>query len=161
MREYDIQPSPLFKTSKSVYSQGVEGVWTPELTFDTPGDLSVAYTDRYATYRKEGTRVELALNIVTSTFTFTTAAGTLRINGIPFTPRPEGTIYPMSHGTLWWQFITKANYTQVGMAIYPSATAIYFTASGSGQGRANIVVGDITSGNAMILTGGITYYTLS
>jgi hypothetical protein len=61
------------------------GSWTPTLRPDTIGDFAVAYTTNTGTYVKMGRRVWIDLNIVTSSITWTTASGTLRILGLPYT----------------------------------------------------------------------------
>lgn len=61
-----------------------EGTWTPTISADTPGDLSVAYTTRLGTYTKIGNLITLTFIIVTSTFTHTTASGALVVSGIPY-----------------------------------------------------------------------------
>src|SRR5688572_16415632 len=84
-----------------------EGTWTPVVTFATPGDLNVAYTVQQGLYTKIGRKVTLQLAIVTSAFTHTTAAGSLQITGVLFASS-NGTYA----GAMYFQGITKANYTQ-------------------------------------------------
>lgn len=62
-----------------------EGTWTPVLTFDTPGNLSVTYALQTGTYTKKGREVTVHCSIGTSVFTHTTASGSLRVTGLPFT----------------------------------------------------------------------------
>jgi hypothetical protein len=69
-----------------------EGTFTPAITFATPGDLSVAYSFQVGTYTKIGNRVIASVNIVTSSFSFTTASGTLSITGLPYTSDATATI---------------------------------------------------------------------
>lgn len=54
------------------------------ITFATPGNLSVAYSSQKGSYEKIGRQVRISFNIVTSTFTYTTAAGLVNITGLPF-----------------------------------------------------------------------------
>lgn len=61
-----------------------EGTWTPGLTFGTPGNLSVAYSTQSGRYVKIGRRVFLDLIIITTTFTHSTASGSLLLTGLPF-----------------------------------------------------------------------------
>lgn len=61
-----------------------EGTWTPTVTCDTPGDLSVTYSSQVGRYTKIGRQVHAQFYIVTSAFTHTTAAGSMRVGGIPF-----------------------------------------------------------------------------
>lgn len=60
------------------------GTWTPTLTFDTPGDLSVAYSVQVGDYRRCGDVVSAAFRVALTTWTHTTASGSLRIGGFPF-----------------------------------------------------------------------------
>ena len=62
-----------------------EGTWTPTLTFDVAGDLSVTYALQTGTYTKKGREVTAHCTIGTSAFTHTTASGSLRVSGLPFT----------------------------------------------------------------------------
>lgn len=62
-----------------------EGTWTPVLTFATPGNLSVVYSAQNGSYTKIGNRVFVVANMVTTTFTHTTASGALLVTGLPFT----------------------------------------------------------------------------
>lgn len=65
-----------------------EGTWTPSLTFLTPGDLNVVYTQRTGYYTKIGNLVYVSAYIVASPFTHSTASGELRIGGLPFIGGP-------------------------------------------------------------------------
>ncbi len=62
-----------------------EGTWTPTITFATSGNLVVVYSTRVGQYTKIGNRVIADFNVITSTFTHTTASGNLRVAGLPFT----------------------------------------------------------------------------
>ena len=128
-----------------------EGTWTPVLTFDTVGNLSVAYTTQLGWYQKIGNVVHLWWNIVTSTFTHTTAAGNIKITGVPFVA--TGTTSFLQYGLTNWQGITKAGYTQVNPRISVSDAQVFFIASGSGQAVSNIAFGDTPTGGTMILRG--------
>lgn len=63
-----------------------EGTWTPGVSFATPGDLSVAYSTQSGRYTKVGRSFMFDGTLVTSSFTYTTATGTLRVSGLPFAP---------------------------------------------------------------------------
>jgi hypothetical protein len=71
--------------STSNISDYVQGSFTPTLTFATPGDLSVVYSTRLANYIQIGKLITVSVSIITTTFTWTTASGNLRITGLPFT----------------------------------------------------------------------------
>ncbi len=60
------------------------GTWTPVLDFASPGDLSVVYNKRSGAYHRLGRLIILECQIQTSTFTYTTSTGKLRITGLPF-----------------------------------------------------------------------------
>lgn len=61
-----------------------EGSWTPTVTAVVPGDLNVVYVSRGGTYTKIGRLVSFSFIITTSTWTYTTASGNLRVTGLPF-----------------------------------------------------------------------------
>src|SRR3990167_3216776 len=115
--EYEIQPSPRMRLSKSTWSTGVQGRWTPSITFDTPGDLAVVYTTQFGHFWRIGEIVILSFCLrATGGFTHTTAAGKLLIQGMPFSPAvgidsTDGLISTMQLGSLSYRNITKANYT--------------------------------------------------
>jgi len=109
-----------------------EGTWTPVLSFQTPGDLSVAYTTQVGTYTKIGNRVILQGFVFTSSFTHTTASGFLRINGIPF--NGSSAANRQNFGSLTFGGITRTGYTDFvvsieaglnnSVIIYASASAV-------------------------------------
>jgi len=130
--------------------------WTPALTFATPGDLSLgAYSVQWGEYLRIGRRIELN-GAVTVTPTFTTAAGALRITGIPFAAANiSGNVW--LGGNLEFQNVTKANYTQFSPQIGASSIFIHFGASGSGQALDVITAANITSGASTLLRFKISY----
>ena len=131
-----------------------EGTFTPTLTFATPGDLSVVYSSRVGIYTRIGRVVTISFQIITSTFTHTTASGALQITGAPFT---SGSTQAWSNALGNFQGFTKANYTQVGSQIGASATTLTFPVSGSGQATGDSNTGDWPSGGTVILRGTLTY----
>jgi hypothetical protein len=134
-----------------------EGTWTPVVTFATPGNLSVAYTTQVGYYTKIG-RMVLATNvIVTSTFTHTTASGICQVTGLPFTSITTTSFN--AYGTILWQGITKANYTQWVAVVAPNSTTIIYFGSGSGQAVASLSTGDMPTGGTVVLNGTQTYVT--
>lgn len=62
-----------------------EGNFTPTITFTTPGDLTIVYSNQSGSYTKIGRVVQWSAVIMTSTFTHTTASGGLQVAGLPFT----------------------------------------------------------------------------
>ena len=132
-----------------------EGTWTPVLTFATPGDLSVVYSAQYGAYVKIGKLVTVFFNIVTSTFTHTTASGNCTITGLPFTMENSDDLD--SEGALIFQGITKATYTQFTCRPQPNSTNMLIGAAGSGQGRTNVTATDMPSAGTVNLKGTVAY----
>lgn len=130
-----------------------EGTWTPTLTFDTPGDLSVVYSVRSGVYTKVGRVVAITFLVRTSTFTHTTASSVLRITGVPFAGVSIGI------GASNWRGVTKAGYTDVVSRIDDSNTNFYFMISGSGQATTSITASDMPSGGSVELFSSSTYNT--
>lgn len=133
-----------------------EGTWIPAITFATPGDLNVAYTTQLGRYQKIGNRVYCSMDIVTSTFTFSTASGTLRVSGLPFAVGTVGNGYRASGD---FQGITKANYTQITIQPSPTSSVCTFGASGSAQSTGNVNAADMPSGGSVILRFSFFYET--
>jgi hypothetical protein len=133
------------------------GTWTPALTFATPGNLSVSYLAQYGTYLKIGRLVDVSFNILTNSFTQTTASGNLQITGLPFTSANDG-ISPW-RGALQFEGITKAGYTNFAAGPVPNSTAIGVHASGSGVGFSSVAAADVPSGGTVRLQGSVTYWT--
>lgn len=132
-----------------------EGTWTPTLTFDTPGDLSVSYSTQSGGYTKIGRAVVLTFQITTSTFTHTTASGSCRITGIPFTAANVG---GTARGALAWQGVTKANYTDgVFSIVQTGGTTTAVVLSGSGQTAVVIAAADMPSGGTVLFASSILY----
>lgn len=126
--------------------------WTPALTFATPGDLSVAYSTQAGTYTRIGRLVFYAFEIITSTFTHSTASGNLRISGLPLTVGSPGHGQP---GAVSWQGITKAGYTDI--ASFPAAGQTYmqFFASASGSNVSAVTAANMpTAGTVDISASG-------
>lgn len=132
-----------------------EGVWTPVVTFVTPGNLTVVYSVQFGSYVKIGKLVTITMQLVTSTFTHTTASGNLTITGLPFTS--ENTTNQQVRGSTIFEGITKANYTQYIMTNSPNTATLTMQASGSGQGAANITTAETTTGTNLILSTTLSY----
>lgn len=128
----------------------------PELTFATPGNLAVTYSSRVGKYIKGRDGVTRCwFNITTSAFTHTTASGQLRIGNLPRTA--ENTAGMISVGSVQWQGITKASYTQVTPKIEPNTAYIQFQASGSGQALSDVSAADMPTGGNVALIGMIEF----
>lgn len=129
-----------------------EGTFTPVLSFDTPGNLSVAYTIQGGVYTKIGRFVNAQIQIQTSTFTHTTASGNVLISGLPFTIANARTT-----GPLRWAGITKASYTHAYAAGSTGVTTVNVIMSASGMGAANVEAADMPTGGTVVLIFGYPY----
>jgi hypothetical protein len=128
--------------------------WTPVLTFATPGTLSLTYTTQLGRGEKNGKKVTLWFQIVTSSFTLGTASGNLQITGNPYTS--NGTLESLGGG-LEWSGVTKAGYTDMMPRIGVSASVILIRASGSGVVRNFVTASDTPSGGSVVLEGFVTF----
>lgn len=140
-------------------AKGTEkGVFTPEISFSVPGDLAVTYATQVGRFSKVGNRVTLDVQIVTSTFTWTTAAGYLRITGIPYPG--SATTGAQSKGDMSFSGITKAGYTQFSPSIdATNRQQLIVMASGSGVTLATVNAADLPSGSNKTINLSITYET--
>lgn len=134
-----------------------EGTWTPVLTAATPGDLNIVYSVQVGTYRKVGDEVSLRWTIQTSTFTHTTAAGALRITGVPFTivagggnfagTADVGNAYTSAAGVnQLWSRVVGANIELIANNF-------------AGAGRSVPVITEFASGSIAIWIGQMTHLT--
>lgn len=125
------------------------GTFTPGLTFATPGDLSVTYSFREGRYQRVGNRCRGTIYIDTSAFTYTTASGAFRINGLPFPCSSSNSAHGGS--VTGWQGITKANYSQLGVVGRASNTEFNTFLSGSGQTLFQVTNAEVASGGTVKL----------
>lgn len=133
-----------------------EGTWTPVLTFTTAGDLNVAYTTQVASYTKIGRVVTVEFNIVTSTFTHTTASGNCRVTGLPFTSaNTTGLNY---FGGMQWSGVTAAGYTDLNASVGPNTNYLQFALCGSAQVATVLATGGMPTGGSVILAGSCTFH---
>lgn len=124
-----------------------KGSWTPAITFATPGDLSVAYSTRVGSFVKRGSLVTMTCNIITSTFTHTTASGNFIISGNPFTSVTSSG--QQHYGACSWTGIDKASYTHVNARIGSASTNIFLETNGSAQTTDVIDSADTPTGGQM------------
>jgi hypothetical protein len=131
------------------------GLWTPVITFVTPGNLAVAYSLQAGSWELENGLVRLGFNLITSTFTHTTAAGALQITGNPFTSAnlPSNNC----RGPLEWRGITKASYTQFMTGIAANASIVSVRTCGSGQVNGDVAFGDMPTGGTVTLFGEVRF----
>ena len=150
-QQFDLQPSPL-KHLRKVSTEGGGGFWTPVITFQTPGDLSVTYDFQWGKYALTYLEARVRFYIVTSAFTHSTASGTLRITGLPFFTSDAETAGPLQYSG-----ITKAGFTSF-VAYAPSGQKfLTISACGSGVTSVNVQAADMPSGGTISLIGQINY----
>jgi len=132
-----------------------EGTWTPAITCQTPGNLSVAYTYQNGLYTKVGNHVSVTYFINTSAFTHTTASGAFRMSGLPFTSGAT-VVQPGFAGT--FSGFTKVNYTQVALHVIQNSSLLLAYASAQGQTYAEIQITDFPTAGSVALIGSATYF---
>lgn len=133
----------------------VQGNWTAVGTFVTPGDAVVTFGQNVCRFTKIGHLVHLEFQLQTSTFTHTTAIGNFTITGLPYKAKTE-TNY-IAEGTLAFQGITKANYTQFSPQIASGGTSLVIAASGSAQPIDAVTAANMPTGGTVVLRGSIFY----
>lgn len=144
------------RTLLGVLADTDKTAWTPALTFATPGNLAVTYTTQVGRYVRFGSLIIALFNLVTSSFTHTTASGTLDITGLPVAvTNADGGI--TGAGFMQWQGITKASYSQMNPQPVAGTSLFRIAASGSGQSVANLTTADAPTGGTVRLIGGLAY----
>lgn len=124
--------------------------WTPTITFATPGDLAVSYTTRIGKYYQLSSNLILVyFNVLSSSFTYTTASGNLLISGLPFTAQNFTGLNVRGYTTHGG--VNKVGYTSIGSALPPNTSSIAFTASGMGVAPAAVTATDVPSAGTISL----------
>ncbi len=125
--------------------------------FQTPGNLVVVYSVRVGFYTKIGRKVTIHVHVRSSTFTHTTASGSMEITGLPFTS--ASLVSFQTAGPLIHQILNKVGFTQINLNMFANIAFTRFTASRIGSGFSAVQAAQVTSGNAMILEAALTYIT--
>jgi hypothetical protein len=133
-----------------------EGTFTPAITYATPGTLAVTYTKQAGDYVKDGRLVIANFEIVTNVFTLGTAAGDLRISGLPYV---AGSGLARYTGNGFWEGISKAAYTELAFVAATGLPYLTCRMSGSGMSASNVAATDTPTGGAVTLCGSVTYLT--
>lgn len=124
--------------------------WTPVASFFTPGDLSVSYSVQSGNYVKVG-RMIIATYQITFTPTYTTAASSFIIAGLPVIPANN------SFGAVSFSGVTLTALNTTVVANAQTDGNIYMYQGGSAQARSLLSVTQLTSGNAYSFYGTISY----
>lgn len=135
------------------------GTWTPVLTFATPGNLSVGYSDQQGLWRMDADgHVDLDFRLITNAFTYSTASGVLKITGVPFAAKTLANFSWL--GSLAWGGITKTNFTEALCRINNAQQELNVVMSGSGQAFFGAIVAtDVPSAGTVTLIGHLRYPT--
>ena len=132
-----------------------EGTWTPTFIFATLGDLSVTYSVQVGRYTRIGRQVTVIADVETSAFTYTTASGTFRVSGLPFTS--ANTTGLNTVGSVAMSGWTKiCNY--IAPQILPNVSVISFLSSTNSGAMAVLTTTDVLSGNQQAVRLNITYF---
>lgn len=135
-----------------------EGTWTPELSAQVPGNLSVTYGVRLGTYTKVGRLVTASCRITTSAFTHTTATDDARIQGLPFQARSLTNMRTV--GSLALFGALKTGFTQVNSQIETGSSSASFIATGvAGGSFSSVKITEITSGGTPFVSLTLVYET--
>ena len=155
MAEYQIQPSPLLRASKSVYGSGVVKSWSPILTASVPGDLAVTYNGLVGEAIRDGDNVDVSFRLWAD-FTHATASGDVRIGGLPHIISNES--FAIYFGAFYFEGITKVLYTQFTLSGVGGTNYMNVLASGSAQSGVALQVSDLTGGT-LVFGGAMRYRT--
>ena len=123
--------------------------WTPVLTCATPGNLTIAYSEQFVQVFRFGGITIFFFAITTSTFTHTTASGSVQVTGFP---SPGLSI--RTHGTLAFSGLTKAGYTQF-VTDFNGGTQIGINACGSAVAQVAVAITDFPTAGTVVLRGTI------
>lgn len=131
------------------------GLWTPALTFATPGTLSVSYGTQLGAWIAFDEAVLLIMALVTSAFTPGTASGAMLVTGLPF---PAANIANQNYYSACnIAGYTKAGYTSVLARLVGNTSQLDFVADGSGNANALLQAADMPSGGTIVLTCNLPY----
>ena len=160
--EYPLQASPT-RTGDTLHSD-VPGyakqLWTPGLTFSTPGDLSVVYTTTLGKYVQVGSLIIAFFTIIVGSWTYMTGSGILRLTGLPFPAELiPGTNIAWSSGNSYWAGINPTNgYTDLMPRIPGAVSYCELIMSGDAQASVETITAThVPSANTFVLGGVILY----
>ena len=127
------------------------GTFTPTVTFSTPGDLAVTYTEQTGQYTKIGDMVYLSIRIWTNTFTYTTSSGTFRVAGIPFTAAGNNVYYYFNLVTDGSGYTWPATTTQVKARMGVGDTFLILKGLGPAPGTDSFTITEVPTGAQLVL----------
>lgn len=131
-----------------------EGTWTPFIDYAVTGNLNVVYSLQSGTYTKIGRHVTACFTLTTSTYTHTTASGTMVISGFPFASTFA------AHGTLNFEGMlisTSPNYDGPILRLATGTTAALTKSGINSNAMADLDQNSHTSGVNVQMNGTISY----
>jgi hypothetical protein len=138
-----------FKLIVKVLSRNALGVvagdWAPFFTFATPGNLVAVHSVQEGHWRRMGDLVWWMARLTTSTFTFTTASGNLRVAGLPAQALVD------TEGVAALSGWTKAGWTQVNSVVRGGTDYMELHLSGSGQAMLQVTNVESPTTSALVL----------
>lgn len=132
--------------------------WTPVPTFDTPGDVAFTPTTQWGAYTLTERTLEAEFRLV-GAITHTTAAGNLRVTGLPIAAsadtRDTGGIWD---GELVWGGITLATaHTDLKCSIVSGSATLLVSKCGTALAASSVAFGDVPTGGTLNLRGNIRF----
>jgi len=122
--------------------------FTPGPTFASPGTYGATWSTQLGKWKRTNGMVTLWIDLVSTNFTKGTASGNLIIPNIPILPALSSGF--RVHGRLFFDGITKTNYTQFLARMEHNSATMQFVASGSGQPGAFVTAADMPTGPATV-----------
>ena len=130
------------------------GTWTPVITAATPGDLTIVYSFQAGQWMRIGSFVFVSCDIVTSTFTHTTASGQMTIGTMPFNGNDDYA------GPVDYQGINKTGgYTQMSAVTAASSNKMAFELGGMNLSIGSLQITDMPSAGTVVLRFSVWYQT--
>lgn len=136
----------------ALFTPPSSGTWTPTFTVATPGNFSITVTP-IGFYVRTGSLVYAQFDISPSSFTHSTASGTVTITGLPF-PVATG---KEAWGAMQWSGITKASYTNIVCRATGGGSLLDLLAMGSGVANTTLLIGDFPTAGSVRLKGSVSY----
>ena len=143
-------------------SPWIKGPWTPGVSCDTPGNLAISFAADPSNcavgyFWRCGPFVHVTYRLNFSA-NYSTASGRLRVTGLPFAASSAANSQTL--GTLTFQCVNKANYTQFGSLLFAGNDYLDYFAAAQGQPETGLNITDISNNQAIVLLeGGHTYFT--
>lgn len=139
-----------------IFVEYTTGSWTPDLVYATSGDAVFTYTSQTGRYVKIGSYTSVTFSVAASALTFTTAAGILQINGLPFA---AGGAMPSYQGSLDFNAIlmSTTGYTQFVPEAIGGTSRIQIVANGQSPLARTFVTSTNVSSATVAALGGLVW----